>query len=118
MTAIALGGDVDIDHILGVGAAGETEALSLTDRDHFNGVDLPTCSPERSTTAPVQRNALTKERRSAVLVGDEADILALGLLGGSQVEVHSEATDVRLGEFTDRQQHPSENGLLDDVQDV
>ena len=48
---IALGGDVDIDHILGVGAAGEPETLSRPIVTISTDSTWRTCSPERSTTA-------------------------------------------------------------------
>jgi hypothetical protein len=54
----------------------------------------------------------------APLVGDEAHVLALGLVGGAQVEVGRDAPHLGLGHRPERQEQPVEQLRAEHVEDV
>ena len=66
----------------------------------------------------LQRNAVAEKGPPSVLVGDETDVLALGLFRRAKIKLGRQPTHVGLRQFADRQSQTFENRLFDDMQHV
>jgi hypothetical protein len=69
-------------------------------------------------STPVQRDACAEEPLASFVGSDEADVLAVGLVGGTQTEPSSLVAHLHLGHVTHREQSASQLGLAQHGQHV
>ncbi len=98
----------------------EAEATALADGHQLDGVDLTDRGALTVDEAGrAQRDATAQERRSpSAAVGDEAHVLAVGLVRGAQTELGGPSPHLLLGHPADGQEHPLEVAALEHVDHV
>ena len=112
-------GDVDADHVARLGAAGETEAVALADGDQLDGADVADrLAGLIDDGARVGLEPRPEERGAAAGGGDEAHVLAVGLVGGGQPQASRVGAHLVLRQVADREEGAREGRLVEHVHDV